>query len=140
MTHHPKLASPLGNHSDVDDGPVPVLLIFSVSLIQDSNNNLVPDIEPGTICCKYKGHLVCLIQSLDYTGPIWLSCTDPEGHSYKWCIRLDKQGMAQKFWWGVPWNNTFYRISTNDSEPGGPTGTLVVGTPADDSDPSGRRT
>jgi len=142
MTHHPKTASPLGNH--FDDGPVPILLTFNVSSIRDSNNNLVSDIEPREIrCeykCEYKNDLVCLIQSSGYAGTIWLSSKGPDGSSYEWCIRLDKQGMTQKFWWGVPWDGT-YHISLNEpNRAGGPTGTLVVGTTVGDGDRSGRRT
>src|SRR6476646_10357686 len=105
MTHHPKTASPLENHSDVDDGTVLVLATFRVSLI---DNNRVPDIEPYKIFCKSKDNLVCLIQSSGYTGPIWLSCKDHDGDSYKWCIWLDAQGITAKFWWGVPWDGTYH--------------------------------
>lgn len=117
-----------------------MLVTFSVRLIHDNRD---PDIEPCKITCKSKDGLVCLIQSSGYTGAIWLSYKDQDGTSYKWCTRLDAQGMAAKFCWGVPWNG-IYQISTkepaNGPEPIGPTGVLVVGTQGGDGDRSGRCT
>lgn len=135
MTHHPKSAPPLRNHSDVDDDPP----IFSVSLILYPDNNLVPDIKPSKIRCGYKDDLTCLIQSADYGGPIWITCTH-EGGFYRWCRYLHGDvGGEQVVSWRVPWDNTKYQIFFMEpDQAGGPTGTLVVGTQGGDGDRSGR--